>query len=402
MIEVKPEHIGTRGGLSAVLALKWTLLVVAFFLVVIVGGIMTMRVHADNNQTPSEGERVITLYDRGLERSFVTSASTVGDALKEANIEIDARDRVEPSLSEPLVANEYTVNVYRARPLLVVDGMMRQVVMTAAQVPAQIAEDAKIALYDEDITVLQQSDDLLADGAAERFTVTRATPFTFTLYGQTFTARTQAKTVGEMLEEKKVELGKNDRVSADMSTEITEGMKLRVWREGKQTITKDEDIDFEVETIQDADRPVGYREVKTAGVKGERTVTYEVTIQDGKETKRKEISSVVKKKAQKQVEVVGAKFHYKGGPLSEAQITALGTCESGMTATRNSGNGFYGAFQFMPSTWRSVAPSEFKGVLPHQAPLSAQKQAVQNLLSRSSIYTQFPGCAKKMTARGIL
>ena len=401
MVGVKREHIGTHGGLSAVLALKQTLLLVALFLVVIVGGVMTLQVHADDIQ-PLEGQKVITLYDRGLEQSFVTDAATVGDALKGANIEIDTRDRVEPALDAPLVANEYKVNVYRARPLLIVDGMLRQVVMTASQVPDQIAKDAGITLHDEDITMLEQSDNLLADRAAERFVVTRATSFEFTLYGKTFTAYTQAKTVGDMLKEKKITLGEKDRASTGLSAEITEGMKLRIWREGKQTITTDEEIKFEVETIQDADREVGYRKVQTPGVKGERTVTYEVTIKDGKESGRKEISSVTKKKPQKQVEVVGAKFHYKGGPLTEAQITALGNCESGMTPTRNSGNGFYGAFQFMPSTWRAVAPGEYSNVMPHQAPLNAQKQAVQNLLSRSSIYTQFPGCAKKMTAQGIL
>ena len=402
MVGVKREHIGTRGGLFTVLALKKTLLVVALFLVVIVGSTMTMRAYADNDTAQATGERLITLYDHGLERSFMTSASTVGDALKEADIEVDTRDRVEPALDQKLVANGYTVNVYRARPLLIVDGMLRQVVMTASQVPDQIAKDANIVLYTEDITAIEQSDDFLADGAAERFVVKRATPFTLTLYGKTFTARTQAKTVADMLKEKKVELGKNDRVSVPLDTQITEGMNLRVWREGKQTITKDEDIKFEVETIQDADQAVGYHQVRTPGVKGSRTVTYEVIIKDGKESSRKEITSVVVKQAVKQVEVVGAKFHYTGGPLTEAQITALGTCESGMTATRNSGNGFYGAFQFMASTWRAVAPNEYKSVLPHEAPLAAQKQAVQNLLSRSSIYTQFPSCARQMSARGVL
>ena len=73
-----------------------------------------------------------------------------------------------------------------------------------------------------------------------------------------------------------------------------------------------------------------------------------------------------------------------------------------MTANRNSGNGFYGAFQFVPSTWHKVAPAPYNTGMPHEAPLDAQKQAVQNLLSKSSIETQFPGCAKKMKAQGVL
>ena len=177
---------------------------------------------------------------------------------------------------------------------------------------------------------------------------------------------------------------------------------MRLYREGTQTIAQEEEVPFETEKIKDANQPASYKEVKTAGKKGKRTVTYEIKIENGVEVSRKEVNSNVTEQPVKQVEVVGAKFNYTGGPLNEAQITALGVCETGMTATRNSGNGFYGAFQFMPGTWRSNAPAEYKGVLPHQAPLEAQKQAVQNLLSRSSIYTQFPGCARKMQAQGVL
>lgn len=85
--------------------------------------------------------------------------------------------------------------------------------------------------------------------------------------------------------------------------------------------------------------------------------------------------------------------------LTEAQINYLGNCESGMTATRNSGNGYYGAFQYSIATWNSMGTGYARADL---APLEIQKAAVQRLLSRSSIYTQFPGCAKKMRAAGLL
>jgi len=87
------------------------------------------------------------------------------------------------------------------------------------------------------------------------------------------------------------------------------------------------------------------------------------------------------------------------GALSEAQISYLGNCESGMTATRNSGNGYYGAFQFSPGTWRSMNTGYERADM---APLEVQKDAVQRLLARSSINTQFPGCSRKMQAEGLL
>jgi hypothetical protein len=87
------------------------------------------------------------------------------------------------------------------------------------------------------------------------------------------------------------------------------------------------------------------------------------------------------------------------GPLNDAQINFLGSCESGMRAATNTGNGFYGAFQFTIGTWNAMGTGYERA---DQAPLDVQIGAVQKLLSRSSIYTQFPGCAAKMRASGLL
>ena len=375
-----------------------------FMLVGVVSVLLMNVALADSEEeAPVAGERLISLYDRGVERNILTKAHTVREALEVAKIEIsEGQDVVEPGLDEELIASKYNINIYRARPVTIIDGVKRLRVTTAYQTPKQISEVAEVKLYPEDIIKTSNGDDLLVNGANTVLEIDRATPVMFTLYGNKTEVRTHAETVGNMLKEKGIKLGKDDTLSISENAPITSGMSVELWRDGKQTVTVDEEVDFEVEKIQDANREVGYREVKEAGVKGKRSVTYEIEMKNGQEVSRKEIASVTVEEAKKQVEVVGAKFNYTGGPLSEEQIQALGMCESGMTATRNSGNGFYGAFQFMPSTWQNNAPAPYNQGLPHQAPLEAQKQAVQNLLSRSSIFTQFPGCANKMRAQGIL
>jgi hypothetical protein len=97
--------------------------------------------------------------------------------------------------------------------------------------------------------------------------------------------------------------------------------------------------------------------------------------------------------------VVTQSAGYAGGPLTEEQITYLGSCEAGMDPTKNTGNGFYGAFQFSYGTWQSMGTGYERADL---APLDVQKDAVQRLLSRSSIYTQFPACSRKMQSIGLL
>ncbi len=290
---------------------SWGRLVLAVIVmtVLFVGGVITSRVYADDQKRP-EGSRLITLFDRGSEQSFITTADTVKGALDEAGIEIDARDRVEPSLDEQLVASEYSVNVYRARPLVVIDGATRQRIMTAAQSPDQIAKDAGVTLYPEDKAATKQSSNLLADGASEQFIITRATPLQLVLYGETMTVRTQATTVSGLLAEKGITMGPNDRASLPLDTAITKDMVLQIWREGKQTKTVEEEVNFTTEIISDANRPVNYKEVKTPGEKGKRSVTYEMLIKNGQEVERKEINSVLLTPAKPQVEIRGTKPEY--------------------------------------------------------------------------------------------
>ncbi|MDB5167230.1 MAG: exported protein of unknown function [Candidatus Saccharibacteria bacterium] len=281
-------------------------IIAAFLLLIVVIAIIVVsRAGATNGQ--SQTGRLITIHDRGTEKVIMSDAATVGDALKDANVQLDSSDTVEPAVTEKLVASEYNINIYRARPVIVVDGATKQKIITPYQTADQIAKGAGITLYPEDKTTLAPSDDITADGAGLVLTIDRATPFTFTLYGTTTDARAQGSTVGAMLKEKGVTLTADDHVSPDQSTPLTNGLAVRVWREGKQTITVAEPVAFTTQKIQDGDYNVGYDAVQTPGVNGSQSVTYEVTIQDGKEVGRTPIASIVTVQPVQQVEIVGVK-----------------------------------------------------------------------------------------------
>jgi hypothetical protein len=72
----------------------------------------------------------------------------------------------------------------------------------------------------------------------------------------------------------------------------------------------------------------------------------------------------------------------------------LRTCESGGQYSTNTGNGFYGAYQFHPRTWRTLG---FPG-LPHQAPPEMQDEAARRLQARSG-WGQWPVCSRRIGAR---
>ena len=282
-------------------------LVALFCLIVLAISIMLVSYVQAASQSLSHGQRLITVHDGGSDRGILTNQSTLRAALTEADIHLDPNDMVEPGLDQPLVATNYDVNIYRARPVTIVDGAVRKKIMSPHQTAQQIAEQAGIQLQKEDITEMTANTDIVSEGAGIQLKIDRAIPLTFMMYGKKTTVYTHKTTVAELLEEKGIKLAENDTVSVPLDAKIVKDMIISLWREGIQTVTLEEPTAFEVEKILDADQPIGYRQVKTPGEAGVRTVTYEVDVRGGQEISRKEIQSITTKEPKKQVEIVGAK-----------------------------------------------------------------------------------------------
>jgi hypothetical protein len=76
---------------------------------------------------------------------------------------------------------------------------------------------------------------------------------------------------------------------------------------------------------------------------------------------------------------------------SATDFARLRQCESGGRYTINSGNGYYGAYQFDARTWRGLGYSG----LPHQAAPAVQDDAAAKLQSQRG-WQPWPGCARKL------
>ena len=363
----------------------------------LVGGLFFVNQALADTAKPvaKAGERLVNIYDRGVEKTIVTKARTVREALKLAKISIDERqDVVEPGLDSEMVAEKYNVNIFRARPITIVDGNKRLKITTAEQTPALIAKAAGLEVFTEDKTTLGKGDNVVVDGADTVMKVERASVVNFVLYGKESVVRTHAKTVGELLKDKNITLQKDDTLSVDRSARIVPGMKIELWRNGKQTVTVEEDVKFQTEKVQDANRDLGYREVKQAGENGKKNVTYEIEIKNGVEVSRKEIASVVTRESKKQIEIVGAKSSNTfSGSFSEA-LARLRSCEGNYKS--NTGNGYYGAYQFDKRTWGKYGGYE----VASDAPPSVQdEKAWQTYKARG--WQPWPNCKIKMGLQDI-
>ena len=295
------------------------------------------------------GERLITIHDRGEEKGLITKQTTLRAVFQEAHITLDKNDLVEPGLDQELIGNNYQVNIYRARPVVIVDGGTRQLVMTAYQTPKQIAEHAGIPLHDQDKASLERTNDLLTDGASERMTIERATPIHLTLYGQSDVVYTQAQSVAEFLKEKSIELASKDTLSVPLEDLLIPNMHIEIWHNGTQRVTKKEVIKVPVKQIQDADHEVGYHKVVTDGAAGEKMVTYEIVMKNGDEVSRKTVQTIVVKKPVERVEIVGAKPNFSGG--FSAALSKLRACEAGGNYANKNNPLYRGAYQFSFETW---------------------------------------------------
>jgi len=303
-----------------------------------------------------QGNKILTVFESGQKTSFKTNAKTVREALKAQKINLSKEDSVEPGLDEELTGAEYSINIYRAKPVVIEDGELKTKILTAAQTPRQIAEKADLNVHNEDKLAFEESGNILEDGSINTLKITRAKEISVDLFGKTESFRTQAKTVEDFLKEKKIVLGKDDDISIDLKTQISNGLNFRIWRNGKQTLTVEEPTDFQTETIQDANKDSGYKEIKEAGEKGTKSVTYEVEMQNGKEISRKKINETEIKAAKKQVVIVGTKTSLPAGShtdwMSAAGISAsdygyvdyIITKESTWRPTARNGQ-YYGLYQ---------------------------------------------------------
>lgn len=351
--------------------------------------------------TTVEGEDVqrVQLYVDGQKRTLPTRAPTVGELLKRLDIQLAEGDIVEPGPNSPIDGDDIHINVYRAKPVTVVDEDGKKVTAKIAEsTPESLAKKAGFSLYPEDKASFAEPDIAINDGVVgELVTIERSVPVTINLYGNVIPTRTLGNTVGELLKEKNIQTLEGDTVVPNVNTPITPDMTVLVLRDGKQVFSVEETIPPPTETQQDATLDIGVTKVLEPGVPGKRVVTYEVEFKDDKEIGRKILQSVVAVQPQKRVVVMGAKKTGFGGGF-DAALARLRSCEGSYSS--NTGNGYYGAYQFNLGTWRTNAPAGYQSTLPSDAPPAVQDQAAATLYQRRG-WQPWPSCSRKMGLQDI-
>ena len=126
----------------------------------------------DSDTEPAQ-EHFVTLDDDGEAVTVKTDARTVGEVLKRAGIILAEADVVNPGLNVTVDADDFVISIWRARPVVIKDGVFEKYLMTTELDAREIVIKAGREIYEEDEVASTRNYDFLETGPAYVYEVTR-------------------------------------------------------------------------------------------------------------------------------------------------------------------------------------------------------------------------------------
>ena len=350
--------------------------------------------------------RHVTVEVDGVSRDVSGFFTTAGDALSTAGVSVGAHDLVAPA-SDQRVASGDTVVVRTATEYdVTVDGNQTTAWSTApsisgvlAALPASassMAADRSYTRAEMPVAETGETIHVIADGTT------------------TDIVASSSEGTTAILEKAGVSAGPIDRVTLENKDGET---TLRVARVVRGTVSTTTEIPYETEEREDAEAEEGTEKTVQEGVAGsevteayQETIDGNVTVSAVLSTTRTEPTKRVVSKGTKAKKTENTPASSSSGVASSGSSSsgssaaapaavsgddaaiwaAIAQCESGGNPSINTGNGYYGMYQFSLPTWRSVGGSG----LPSDASVEEQTMRARMLQQRSG-WGQW-GCAYRL------
>ena len=335
-------------------------------------------------------DRTVTVSIDGREQQVRSFARTVGSLLDSEGIQYDvAHDLVLPAPSQPLHDGE-TVQVRYGRPiLLTVDGETRTTWTTGRTVSEALT---LLGVRSEGAYVSASRDRRISRGGIT-LDVRMPHHLTFLADGERHEVVTTAPTVRSAMAAAGVAMRTQDRASADLSARPFDEQVVALTRVDGRRVVQERAIAFDTVKRKTDELYRGQTQVQRQGKVGIQARTFRETYLDGKLTSRELVSKRIAKEPVTEVLLVGTKPLPENSPTADGlNWAALADCESGGNPRAyNPAGPYYGLYQFLESTWRSVG-----GVgLPSEASSSEQTYRAQILYNRSGA-GQWPVCGSRL------
>ncbi|MDK4275534.1 transglycosylase family protein [Corynebacterium accolens] len=339
---------------------------------------------------------------------LATFAKDVDGVLQAAGVQVGEEDIVSPAPSES-VADGDEISVRTAKPVAVsIDGEQQQLSTTDLTVSdllnnlQGVNPGAAVKSGEDDV----DKDAQLKDGMD--LEVVSPKIIKINDGGKNTYTKIAAKTVGDVLKERGIKLGEDDRVFPAKEEKVTEGMSIKVERIDIQTEDVTEEFDAEPNFVDDPELEAGAEEVREQGEKGKREITRKVVLKNGKKESEEVIkdevvvgpkpATIARGTKQEDPEPQGGNSGAAAPAVADGSVwDAIAQCESNGNWSINTGNGFSGGLQFAPSTWAGLggteyAPEAWQATREQQIAVAQKVQAAQG-------WGAWPACTAKLGLR---
>lgn len=213
--------------------------------------------------------RTVALTDPMLYAPAQTAPSTYDRGRAWANFE----DQVEP----------VQVRIYRAIPITVDDGDLPFVVRTTAQTVGEALRGAEIILYLGD-KVQPSLGSPVSTGL--RVFIQRSIPVGVRVDGQAIKTRTQGRTVGDALTEMGIGVAGLDQVEPPLESKLYDNTEIRIVRVTEDIEIQQDIVPFETVFVPDPGVLIDTQQLINAGAEGITRHRYRVRYEDGQEAER--------------------------------------------------------------------------------------------------------------------
>jgi uncharacterized protein YabE (DUF348 family) len=364
--------------------------------------------------------KTVTLDVDGKVTTVETFQGDVADLLADEGVEVTDRDAVTPGAEGALRDGGMVVVRYGHQVTLEADGERR-----TTWVAALDADQTLAALSERGSDVA-----LVPSRSGGRVTLPMRldadSPVNLVVGGGTQRVVDGAAALDDLLAANGVTVDADDRVTVERGRPVGPGaptvspgsptltvVVTKVETSTERTVTR---LPFNTVSAEDPDHFEDLDPyLATKGVVGKRVTEWEVTRVDGKVVERDKLSSTVERKPVDKVVMYGTKARPEPEPVPEPEPAprelaeesapepetsvvatsgvwaALAECESGGDPTANTGNGYYGLYQFSLSTWQAMGGSG----LPSDASAAEQTMRAQALQQQSG-WGQWPACAASL------
>lgn len=364
-------------------------------------------------------QKDITVDYNGDEIQLATFSSDVKGALESADLEVSDKDLVYPAPSEQVDKGD-TITVRTAKPVAVsIDGEEKNFDSTALTVEDLVKSLDKVqpgSAVTADGKKLD-ADERVADGM--NLDVVSPKIVAINNGGKTTYTQIAAKTVGDVLKERGIKLGADDKVSPGENTPLKNGQTITVDKFTEDEVKETESFDAEPHYVDDPELAEGTEEVREEGTPGEKEITYTVKSRNGEEFSRevkdekelKPATPATIARGTKPAEENSAAGKAGAGDSAQSGNTgaaapavanggvwdSIAQCESGGDWSINTGNGYFGGLQFDPGTWAAHGGTQYA---PDASQATREQQiAVAEKIQASQGWGAWPACTSKLGIR---